>query len=153
MDPLSAVANIAAVIGLLDSVCRVGKETYKLIAAIKHAPAEIANLKLELEEIEFLLVNLSRYCQKYRRQHPSMVHESQSAVGRICMTLRSLQIEYSAIKEMVAELGLPQTSTREKLRSMKGKVRLVIGGKLTASFKSLKEFKAQLSSCLQILAR
>jgi hypothetical protein len=152
MDPLSAVANIAAVIGLLDSVCRVGKETYKLIAAIKHAPVEIANLKVELKEIEFLLVNLSRYCLKYQRQHPSMVYESQSALGRICMTLRSLQIEYSAIKEMIAEFGLPQTSTRDKLRSIKGKVRLVIGGKLKASFKSLEKFKAQLSSSLQILA-
>jgi hypothetical protein len=68
------------------------------------------------------------------------------------MTLRSLQIEYSAIKEMIAEFGLPQTSTRDKLRSIKGKVRLVIGGKLKASFKSLEKFKAQLSSSLQILA-
>jgi hypothetical protein len=36
MDPLSLTANIAAVIGLLDAVCRLGKETHKVISGIKH---------------------------------------------------------------------------------------------------------------------
>ena len=152
MDPLSAAANIAAVLGLLELSCRLGKETYKLISTIKNAPAEIERLKVELEDIEFLLVNLNRYCQKYQQQHPSAVHESDSALGRICDTLRGLRIEYSLIKEIIAKYSVSRTGTRDKLRGIKEKVRLAIRGKLAASFKILEKYKAQLSSSLQILA-
>jgi SUMO ligase MMS21 Smc5/6 complex component len=152
MDPLSAVANVAAVIGLLDSICRIGKETYKLISAVKHAPEEIQRLKLELEEIEFILVNMNRYCHQYQQQHASLVEESFSAVARVYRTLRSLETEYNSINKIIADLGLSQRGKRERLRGLKSKFQLVLGGKLEASFVTLQNYKMQLSSSLQFLA-
>ncbi|KAJ5776445.1 ankyrin repeat protein [Penicillium nucicola] len=152
MDPLSAVANIAAIIGLLDLSCRAGKEICNLISTIKHAPAEIENLKTELEEIEFLLVNLNRYCYQYQRQHPWALHESNSALRRICDILRGLQIEYKSTNEIITSYSISRTGTRDKLRGMKEKVRLAIRGKLAAACKTLDIYKARLSTSLQILS-
>lgn len=153
MDPLSATANVAAVLGLLDAVCRAGKHTYEVIAAIKHAPSEIKQLGLELEEIDFLLVSIYRYCQRYRRQHPSMVAQPDSAIGHIHTTLQNLRAEYEVITMIVAENSeSSQTSTWQRLRGMRSKLKLVLGGRLTDSFKSLEKYKAQLSLNLQLLA-
>lgn len=153
MDPLSATANIAAVLGLLDAVCRAGKHTYQVVAAIKQAPEEIKQLRLELEEIDFLLLSIYRYCQTYQRQHPSMVAEPDSAIGRIYTTLEKLASEYEVITLVVTEnTDIPRASTKKRLRSMRNKFKLALSGKLTASFKSLDKFKAQLSFNLQLLS-
>ena len=152
MDPLSAVANIAALIGLLELSCRVGKKTYELISAIKHASEEVAKLKIELEEIEFLMVNLTRYCRKYQYQHPLTVPESHSALERIGDILRGLRVEYGSIEEIIKKNTLTRAGARDKLRGIKEKMRLAIGGKLAASQKILERYKLQLSSSLQILA-
>lgn len=153
MDPLSATANIAAVIGLLDAVCRAGKTTYRMIAAIRQAPEEINQLRLELEEIDSLLLSVCRYCETYQRQHPSLVAEPNSAIDRIYTTLRNLKHEYEVITVLVKENAETyHANTRQRLRSMRRKFKLVLGGQLTASFKSLEKYKAQLSLNIQLLA-
>lgn len=153
MDPLSATANIAAVLGLLDAVCRAGKHIYRVVAGVNNAPEEIKQLKLELEEVDFLLLSIHRYCERYRRQHPSMLAQPDSAIGHICTTLQNLRAEYEVITMIVVDnVEIPQASTRQRLRSMRSKLKLVIGGRLAASFKSLERYKAQLSLNLQLLA-
>ncbi|KAJ5826560.1 hypothetical protein N7447_003323 [Penicillium robsamsonii] len=153
MDPLSLSANIGAVIGLLDAVCRLGKETYRVVSAIKHAPEEIKRLSMELEEIDFLLLNIHQYCQRYQRQHPIMVAESNSAISHLFKLLQKLRLEYEVTTEIVERnTETPHSGRRQRLRSMGNRVKLVLAGELKATFKTLSRYKAQLSINLQVLA-
>ncbi|RHZ58510.1 ankyrin repeat domain-containing protein [Aspergillus thermomutatus] len=132
MDPLSLTANLAAVIGLIDTICRIGKETYQLIAAVKNVPAEIQQLQVEMHEVEFLLANVHRYCDEYQGRLPSMSLQKTSPVIHIYSTLKSLEKE-------------------QKLKMVGGRVKLVLGGKLERSFQNLDRCKRQLSMNLQVL--
>ncbi|KAJ5493612.1 hypothetical protein N7463_009699 [Penicillium fimorum] len=153
MDPLALTANIGAVIGLLDAVCRLGKETHRVVSAIKHAPEEIKRLSMELEEIDFLLLNIHQYCQRYQRQHPIMVAESNSAISHLFTILQKLRLEYELTTEIVERnTDTPHAGRRQRLRSMGNKVKLVLAGELKATFKKLSRYKAQLSINLQVLA-
>jgi hypothetical protein len=153
MEPLSLAANIGAVIGLLDAVCRLGKDTYRVVSAIKHAPDEVKRLSLELQEIDFLLLNIHQYCQRYQRQHPTMIAESNSAITHLSTLLQKLRLEYEATTEIVERnTDTPHAGRRQRLRSMGNRVKLVFAGELKAAFKTLSRYKAQLSINLQVLA-
>ncbi|GIJ99060.1 hypothetical protein Aspvir_001184 [Aspergillus viridinutans] len=152
MDPLSLTANLAAVIGLIDTICRIGKETYQLIAAVKNVPAEIHQLQVEMHEVEFLLENVHRYCDEYQGRLPSMSLPKTSPVMHICSTLQSLEKEYGNIAAIVAKnLDVESGRTRQKLKMVGGRVKLVLGGKLERSFRNLDRCKRQLSMNLQVL--
>ncbi|EAW18242.1 ankyrin repeat domain-containing protein [Aspergillus fischeri NRRL 181] len=131
MDPLSLTANLAAVIGLIDTICRIGKETYQLIAAVKNVPAEIQQLQVEMHEVEFLLENVHRYCDEYQDRLPSLSLQKTSPVMHIYSTLKSLEKEYDNIAAIVAKnLDVESGRTRQKLKMVGGRVKLVLGGKL-----------------------
>ncbi|RLL93841.1 hypothetical protein CFD26_101424 [Aspergillus turcosus] len=152
MDPLSLTANLAAVIGLIETICRIGKETYQLIAAVKNVPAEIQQLQLEMREVEFLLENVHRYCDEYQDRLPSMSLPKTSPVMHIYSTLKSLEKEYDNIATIVAKnLDVESGSTRQKLKMVGGRVKLVLGGKLERSFRNLDRCKRQLSMNMQVL--
>ncbi|GFF83986.1 26S proteasome non-ATPase regulatory subunit 10 [Aspergillus udagawae] len=152
MDPLSLTANLAAVIGLIDTICRIGKETYQLIAAVKNVPAEIQQLQVEMQEVEFLLENVHRYCDEYQERLPSMSLQKTSPVMHIYSTLQSLEKEYDNIAAIVAKnLDVVSSRTRQKLKMVGGRVKLVLGGKLERSFRNLDRCKRQLSMNLQVL--
>jgi hypothetical protein len=154
MDPLSLTANLAAVIGLIDTICRIGKETYQLIAAVKNVPAEIQQLQVEMHEVEFLLENVHRYCDEYQERLPSMSLQKTSPVMHIYSTLQSLEKEYDNIAAIVAKnLDAVSSRTRQKLKMVGGRVKLVLGGKLERSFRNLDRCKRQLSMNLQVLGR
>ncbi|KAJ5480063.1 hypothetical protein N7530_005572 [Penicillium desertorum] len=155
MDPLSLTANIAAVIGLLDAVCRLGKETHKVISGIKHAPDEVKRLNLELEGIDSLLISIHKYCLVYQRQHPLMVAEaeSNSTISHLFALLHDLQMEYEAVIEIVERnTERPNAGMRQRLRYMGNRVKLVFAGDLKVIFERLSRYKAQLSINLQVLA-
>ncbi|KAF7128649.1 hypothetical protein CNMCM5793_003500 [Aspergillus hiratsukae] len=119
MDPLSLTANLAAVIGLIDTICRIGKETCQLIAAVKNVPAEIQQLQVEMHEVEFLLENVHRYCDEYQDRLPSMSVQKTSPVMHIYSTLKSLEKEYDSIAAIVAKnLDVESGRTRQKLKMM-----------------------------------
>ncbi|PKX98443.1 ankyrin repeat domain-containing protein [Aspergillus novofumigatus IBT 16806] len=152
MDPLSLTANLAAVIGLIDTICRIGKETYQLIAAVKNVPAEIQQLQVEMHEVEFLLENVHRYCDEYQDRLSSMSLHKTSPVMHIYSTLKSLEKEYDNIAAIVAKnLDVESSRTKQKLKMMGGRVKLVLGGKLERSFRNLDRCKRQLSMNLQVL--
>ncbi|GIJ82628.1 hypothetical protein Asppvi_001137 [Aspergillus pseudoviridinutans] len=152
MDPLSLTANVAAVIGLIDTICRIGKETCQLIAAVKNVPAEIQQLQVEMHEVEFLLENVHRYCDEYQERLPSMSLQNISPVMHIYSTLKSLEKEYDNIAAIVAKnLNVESGRTRQKLKMVGGRVKLVLGGKLERSFRNLDRCKRQLSMNLQVL--
>ncbi|GFF62704.1 hypothetical protein IFM47457_05676 [Aspergillus lentulus] len=138
MDPLSLTANLAAVIGLIDTICRIGKETYQLIAAVKNVPAEIQQLQVEMHEVEFLLENVHRYCDEYQNRLPSLSLQKTSPVMHIYSTLKSLEKEYDNISAIVAKnLDVQSSRTKQKLKMVGGRVKLVLGGKLERSFRNL----------------
>ncbi|KAH1661788.1 hypothetical protein KXX65_002997 [Aspergillus fumigatus] len=152
MDPLSLTANLAAVIGLIDTICRIGKETYQLIAAVKNVPVEIQQLQVEMREVEFLLENVHRYCDEYQDRLPSLGLQKISPVMHIYSTLKSLEKEYDNIASIVAKnLDVETGRTRQKLKMVGGRVKLVLGGKLERSFRNLDRCKRQLGMNLQVL--
>jgi predicted RNase H-like nuclease (RuvC/YqgF family) len=154
MDPLSLTANLAAVIGLIDTICRIGKETYQLIAAVKNVPAEIQQLQVEMHEVEFLLENVHRYCDEYQDRLPSLSLQKTSPVMHIYSTLKFLEKEYDNIAAIVAKnLEVESSRTKQKLKMVGGRVKLVLGGKLERSFRNLDRCKRQLSMNLQVLGR
>jgi hypothetical protein len=155
MDPLSLTANIAAVIGLLDAVCRLGKETHKVISGIKHAPDEVKRLSLELEGIDSLLISIHKYCQVYQRQHPLLVAEaeSNSTISHLFALLQKLRLEYDSTIEIVERnTETPNAGRRQRLRYMGNRVKLVFAGELKVVFERLSRYRAQLSINLQVLA-
>ncbi|EAW11257.1 ankyrin repeat domain-containing protein [Aspergillus clavatus NRRL 1] len=152
MDPLSLTANIAAVVGLIDTICRVGKETYQLIAAVRNVPAEIQRLQVELHEVEFLLRNVHRYCSEYQTRMSRENLNDSTPITHIYSTLKVLQKEYNEISAIVAKnLDVNAGRTRQKLKTIGGRVKLVLGGKLERSFRNLERCKSQLSIDLQVL--
>ncbi|GES60285.1 ankyrin repeat protein [Aspergillus terreus] len=153
MEPLSAVANIAQVISLADTIWRLGKETHRIIRAVKNVPQEISQLGLELQEVDVLLLNVRKYCQRYQEQHPLISKQESSPLVQIYITLQSLQAEYNEVSKIVAkELESPQLGKRASLKQWGGKFKLVLGGKLASSSKNLKKYKSQLSINLQVLS-
>jgi hypothetical protein len=72
----------------------------------------------------------------------------------IYSTLQSLEKEYDNIAAIVAKnLDAVSSRTRQKLKMVGGRVKLVLGGKLERSFRNLDRCKRQLSMNLQLLGR
>lgn len=99
-DPLSATVNVAAVIGLIDAVCRVGKEIYGFIAAVKNAPKEIKDLQSELQGIEGTLSSTKQCCKK-RLDRLSTASKDSSALRSITSTLKRIEVEYATLSEII----------------------------------------------------
>ncbi|KAL4898172.1 ankyrin repeat-containing domain protein [Aspergillus ambiguus] len=153
MEPFSVVANIAQVISLADTIWRIGRDTYRIILAVKNVPQEISQLGLELQEIESLLWNIRIYCERYQQQHPSTSLQENSPIVRIYLTLQNLQTEYHEISKIVNEdSAARQLSKRYHWKRWGGKFKLVLGGRLTSSSKNLTKYKSQLSMNLQVLS-
>ncbi|KAL2006246.1 hypothetical protein VTN00DRAFT_9900 [Thermoascus crustaceus] len=131
-DPISLTANIAAVIGLIDVVYRAGKDIYGFIAKVKNASHEIQQLEVELQEVEFILANLRRYCERRQSRSSSsssstLAHDASSAVHRLCGTLEQLKGEYDSVSEIVARhITTKQGGSRQPLKNLRGKVDLVL---------------------------
>jgi Fungal N-terminal domain of STAND proteins len=58
-DPLSAVANAAAIVGLVDVSFRAAKKLYVSFSAVKGASKEVKSLQNELQDINTILRLLS----------------------------------------------------------------------------------------------
>ena len=154
MEPFSVVANIAQVISLADTIWRLGKETHRIIRAVKNVPQEISQLGLELQDVDVLLLSIRKYCQRYQEQHPLISQQESSPLVQIYITLQNLQAEYNEISKIVAkELESRQLGKRASLKQWSGKFKLVLGGRLASSSKNLKNHKLQLSINLQVLSR
>ncbi|KAF7589512.1 hypothetical protein BBP40_004219 [Aspergillus hancockii] len=81
----------------------VGQETCRIVAAVKNLPAEIKHLQTELQEVEFPLENIHRYCTKYQVQQPDIALQKNSPTRQIYSTLEKLRVEYSEMSDIVAQ--------------------------------------------------
>ncbi|KAL1987583.1 hypothetical protein VTN96DRAFT_3183 [Rasamsonia emersonii] len=151
-DPLSATANVAAVIGLIDVVCRAGKEIYGFIAAVKNASKEIKDLQGELQGIEGILLS-TRQCCKKRLDRLSTASEDSSALRSITSTLKRIEVEYATLSEIIANTnrtknGRTRTKTTQRLV---GNIAWVMNGEIRRSCERLERYKSQLCVDLLIL--
>lgn len=107
--------------------------------------------------MEFILANLRRYCERRQSRSSSsstLAHDASSAVHRLCGTLEQLKGEYDSVSEIVARhITTKQGGSRQHLKNLRGKVDLVLSGKLKSSFKNLERYKSQLSINLLILGK
>ncbi|KAJ5777047.1 hypothetical protein N7520_000293, partial [Penicillium odoratum] len=118
----------------------------------KKTSHDIEKLRSELEEVEFLLLSIQGYCERYRKQHPLTIAPASATFSHIRLTLQKLKLEYESIEEIVASNFMgPDISKRQRIRLFYDRVQLAFGGQLAASFKSLENYKSQLSINLQVL--
>lgn len=59
--------------------------------------------------MELLFTKFNQYCWECKRQHPNVIHLSHSILDRISTMLRDLRIDYNAIGEILAYLGVEST--------------------------------------------
>jgi hypothetical protein len=152
-DPLSATANIAAVVGLLDVVCRLGKEIYVFTAAVKNAPTEIKDLQRELEGIESILENTRKCCEE--RHGRLGTTENSLAVDRIHTTLNRMHLEYVDLSKFITKItqdkkGRPRSQPVHKVM---GSIAWVMNGEIGKSCERIERYKSQLCVELLILGR
>jgi DNA repair exonuclease SbcCD ATPase subunit len=152
-DPLSATANIAAVIGLVDVVCTVGKETYSFTAAVKNASKEIKDLQSELQGIESILENARQCCEKRYGGLPTT--EGSLAMDSIGTTLRRIEGEYETLSQIITrttqdKIGRPRTQSVHKLM---GSISWFMNRDIEESCDELERYKSQLCVDFLILGR
>jgi len=54
-DPLSTIANVVAIVGLVDVSFRAAKELYVIFSAVKGASKEVKSLRNERQDINIIL--------------------------------------------------------------------------------------------------
>jgi ethanolamine utilization microcompartment shell protein EutS len=153
-DPFSVTANVAAVIGLLDVVCRVGKEIYGFVAAVKNASKEIKELQGELQSIENILLSTRQCCKKHLDQL-STTSEDSSAISNIGSTLKRIESEYATLSAIITSTIRTKSGRRriKPTERLTGSLTWVINGDIGRSCKKLERCKSQLSLDLSILGR
>lgn len=155
MDPISATANIAGVIGLVDFICRSGKALYAFLSAVKDAPREIAALQEELSSIENILLIIRDYCSEKSQLFSSDQDAEPILSGEVATTLQALQFEYSKLWNAAGDTWDYQSGKPgRQLRVLRKRLRWVFDEKkVSRSCQRLERLKMSLSICFSALGR
>ena len=65
VDPVSAAANVAALVGLADIAIRASKDLYTFFKEIKDTPKEVSLLSAELQEVGTILSEIRDFSTQY----------------------------------------------------------------------------------------
>jgi len=112
-DPLSTAANAAAIVGLADVACRLGKELYEFFRAVKDAPRDIQNMLQELRSLEGTLLEVRKLAVDYADS--SFSNDGLSSV-LLEQTLQGCVAESKSLLALVEKVATPATSAIDRFK-------------------------------------
>ena len=131
-DPLSATANAAAIVGLVDVVCRMGKELYVFFAAVKGASQEIKDLQVELQDLETIFSTIRDYCESF--SNSPFATADYLVLPNIVITLGSVREEYNILQGIV---DTAKWKAQQRTKNLANKIKWVLNEKRILSLESL----------------
>ncbi|MCJ1382294.1 hypothetical protein MMC17_005407 [Xylographa soralifera] len=101
-DPVSTVANVSAMLSLVDVVCRAGKELFMFFTAIKDASKDIRKVAEELQQFVALLTIVQATVEQ--RETSNFTNGSEPSLSAIVEALKGCQSELIELSLFVDKL-------------------------------------------------
>ena len=142
---VDALSSLAAVAGLADVTCRLGKELYGFFSAIKHASQDIQNMLKELQQLEAIISSIQTLAENYGNS--PWATDDNLFVSGIHQTILHCKDEFETLRERVGRLRLDQHSGTAK--NLTSKVKWILDDKKTVqSCQKLERIKLSLTTLL-----
>lgn len=116
-DPLSTVANAAAIVGLADVACRLGKELCEFFRAVKDAPRDIQHMLQELHSLEGTLLEVRKLTADYTDS--SFSNEDSLSSILLEQPLQECVAEFKSLLALVEKAATPATSALDRFKGFK----------------------------------
>lgn len=146
-DPFSIVASSFAVVGAADVVLRASVECCRFLSGIKDAPAEIAQLRVSIQENKKLIESLRKHLDELRDPASSIsmsANDPISALDGFDSSFRALHRELNSLQKLAKRYsGVDRTWARVKW--------LLDERKIGRSLEKLERSKSMLGIALSLI--
>ncbi|KAL9122130.1 MAG: hypothetical protein Q9187_001307 [Circinaria calcarea] len=140
-----ALSSLAAVVGLADVTCRIGKELYVFFNAIKHASQDVQTMLKELQQLDTIISGIHTLAENNNK--PPFSTDDQLSFSAIFQALHDCKNEFETLRELVEKFKPnQQLGAKEHLAN---KVKWILDEKkITKSCRKLERLKLSLTAVL-----
>lgn len=140
-EPISTVAEAAAIVGLADVVCRAGRHLYKFFSEMKDAPNEVRLLRNELNRLDMVLGQIKTYAEQ-------LVNSSFSDGRTLKDVVKACQLEFLSLEDNTNRAS----QARGTFAKLEDRLMWVLGKEKTAqACQRLERCRMDLTLALQLV--